>query len=284
LVSSLKKLSQKEACSLMRFSLHAVVLLLAANLVEATSHAQQKTVRGDRLFSANCAACHGSDGHGGERAPSIATLRSVISLSNADLEGIVGKGISGVGMPAFGYLGDPQVRAIVAYVRTLQGKGPSMKISGDPKSGRTLFYGKAACSKCHMVNGEGGFIAADLSTYGDSLSPAAVRRAIVEPNRDLEPESKVVEIYTSDDRHITGLLRDEDNFTIYLQTEDGRYLTFSKADLKSVRHTAHSIMPGDYEATLSSKELEDVVSFLITTASAPRPSERGSTKRHRDDD
>jgi putative heme-binding domain-containing protein len=268
----------------MRFSIQAVVLLLAANLLGAKLYAQQKTVSGDRLFSANCAACHGSDGHGGERAPSIATLRSVISLSNADLEGIVGKGIPGVGMPAFGYLGDTQVREVVAYVRTLQGKGPAMKVSGDPKNGRSLFYGKAACSKCHMINGEGGFIAADLSTYGDSLSPAAVRRAIVEPNRDLEPESRVIEIDTADDRHVTGLLRGEDNFTVYLQTEDGRYLTFSKADLRSVRHTAHSIMPSDYEATLSSKELEDVVSFLITTASVPRPIERGSTKRSHDGD
>jgi putative heme-binding domain-containing protein len=268
----------------MRSSLYAIVLLLAASLFAATLHAQQKTVSEDRLFSANCAACHGSDGHGGERAPSIATLRSVISLSNADLEGIVGKGIPGVGMPAFGYLGDAQVRAIVAYLRTLQGKGPAMKVSGDPKNGRTLFYGKAECSKCHMINGEGGFIAADLSSYGDSLSPAAVRRAIVEPNRDLEPESKVVEIYTADDQHIAGLLRDEDNFTVYLQTEDGRYLTFAKANLRGVRHTGHSIMPGDYEARLSSKELEDVVSFLIATASVPRPIERGSTKRHRDDD
>jgi hypothetical protein len=43
-------------------------------------------------------------------------------------------------------------------------------------------------------------------------------------------------------------------------------------------------MPKDYESRLSSKELEDLVSFLITTASAPHPSEPVAKKGDDDDD
>jgi cytochrome c oxidase cbb3-type subunit 3 len=258
---------------------YAALLLLTAALFSADVRAQQNgPADGQRLFSANCAACHGSDGRGGERAPSIATLRTVISLSDTDLQTIVGRGIPGVGMPPFGYLGDQRVHDLVAYLRVLQGRGPAMKVTGDPHAGRTLFYGKAECSKCHMVRGDGGFVAADLSSYGDSQSEDTVRRAIVQPDLDLEPTSKIVEVFTSDGKHLAGLLREEDNFTIAFLTADGRFHFFSKANLARILHTARSSMPRDYETRLTKKELDDIVSFLITTASTPHPSEPSMPK------
>jgi len=259
-----------------------ILLTLATSLFPHSLYAQQNgTSSGQSLFSTNCAACHGSDGRGGERAPSIATLRRVVSLTDADLEAVVKNGQPSVGMPPFGYLGNQKVSDVVAYLRVLQGKGTVVKVTGDPQAGRAIFYGKAACTKCHMVGGEGGFIAADLSTYGDGLSPEAVRRAIIDPDRNLEPTSKVVEVYTLTGEHISGLLRSEDNFSISLQTEDGRFHLYSKTKIASVRHTSHSIMPTDYESKLTNKELEDLVSFLITTASTPHPSEPAAKKNRR---
>ena len=268
----------------MKVLLSTALLVLATALIPAPLCAQQKdTAAGEHIFSANCAACHGSDARGGERAPDIATVRSVISLTDMDLEGIVKKGLPGVGMPPFGYLGDQEVNDVVAYLRVLQGKVAMEKVAGDPHAGRALFYGKAECSKCHMVHGEGGFIATDLSTYGDSVSAASLRHLIIDPDQNLAPTSKVVEIRTLNGQRVSGLLRDEDNFTISLQTLDGRFHMYSRAKLASVRHTDHSIMPDDYESKLSSKEIEDLVSFLITTASTPHPVEH-STKRKDDDD
>src|SRR5882762_452029 len=192
----------------------SIALLGFAGLLPMSLDAQQKdTSEGAHLFSSNCASCHGSDGRGGERAPNIATLRSVISLTDLDLEAIVKNGLPGVGMPPFGYLGDQKVSDTVAYLRVLQGKNIIAKITGNSKAGHALFYGKAECSKCHMVHGEGGFIAADLSTFGDSLSDVDIRRAIVSPDQNLEPTSKIVEVREFNGRLISGLLRGEDNFT-----------------------------------------------------------------------
>ncbi|MCU1226912.1 MAG: cytochrome c class [Edaphobacter sp.] len=264
----------------MKVLLSTALIVLATSLLSASLCAQQKdTASGERLFSSNCAACHGADGRGGERAPNIVTLRNVVSLTDADLEAIVKKGLPGVGMPPFGYLGDQKVSDVVAYLRVLQGKGTVAKVTGNSQAGRALFYGKAECSRCHMMHGEGGFIATDLSAYGNNISAADIRRAIVDPDQHLEPTSTVVEIQTLNGQHISGLLRTEDNFNISLLTEDGRFHMYSKAKLANVRHTTHSIMPKDYGSKLSSKELEDLVSFLITTASAPDPSSRSTKKR-----
>jgi cytochrome c oxidase cbb3-type subunit III len=259
----------------------AAMALLAA--MSTLVYAQQKdTAAGEHLFSSNCAACHGSDGRGGERAPNIATRRSVISLSDIDLEGIVTKGLSGVGMPAFGYLGSEKISDVVAYLRVLQGRGTAVKVTGDVKAGHELFYGKAGCSKCHMMQGEGGFIASDLTTYGDNLSAVAVRRAIVTPDQNLDSTSKIVEVYDRNGQHISGFVRAEDNFSLTVQTEDGRYHFFSKAKLATVLHTSHSSMPRNYESILNNKEIEDLVSYLITTASVPHPTEP-SKKRGKGD-
>lgn len=265
----------------MKVLLSTSLLFLATSLVSGSLCAQQKdTASGEHIFAANCAACHGSDGRGGERAPDIATRRSVISRSDTDLETIVNKGLPGAGMPPFGFMGDQKVSDVVAYLRVLQGKVAVENVAGNPEAGHELFFGKAECSKCHMVNGQGGFIATDLSTYGASASPANLRSLIIDPNQNLQPTSKVVEVRTSNGQHISGLLRSEDNFNISLQTEDGRFHMYSKAKLANIRYTSHSIMPTDYASKLSSKELEDLVSFLIKTASTSKSPER-PTKRER---
>jgi len=263
-------------------ALLSIVILIVLNFVAASADAQQMgTAAGKELFAANCAACHGADGRGGERAPDIATRRKVVSLSESDLVTIVSKGLSGVGMPPFGYLGTRKVNDVVSYLRVLQGKVTIEKILGDPRAGRALFYGKAECSKCHMVNGEGGFIATDLSTFADGVSSAKLHEDIVAPNNHLEPTSRVVEIRTRNGEQIAGLLRSEDNFSVVLQTEDGRFHMYPKAKLASVRHTSHSTMPVDYGSRLTSKELEDVVSFLMTAASKPRTNEYSTQgKKH----
>ena len=262
------------------FGLAAAVLLSPI-----AACAQEKAASGgSHIFASNCAACHGSDGRGGERAPNIATVRRVISLSDDDLLGIVKRGIPGTGMPPFGYMGDESVANVVGYLRELQGRGASVKVAGDPVAGRAVFYGKGGCSSCHMMRGDGGFIGEDLSTYGEGLSAAKVRAAIVSPDTNLEPTSTVVEVRTLGGKRVSGVLRSEDNFSLTLQTEDGQFHMLSKADLSTVRHTAHSLMPRDYATRLSPKEMEDLVSYLISAASMPHPLEKASKKGGDDDD
>ena len=37
---------------------------------------------GAQQFARNCAGCHGADGRGGDKAPAIATMPSVVALSD----------------------------------------------------------------------------------------------------------------------------------------------------------------------------------------------------------
>jgi cytochrome c oxidase cbb3-type subunit III len=245
--------------------------------------------QGAQQFQANCAGCHGADGKGGDKGPSIATLPGVVALSENELIKIVRDGTT-AGMPSFERLGDEKITAVVRYLRTLQGKtavSDADEPPGNSAAGRLLYFGKAQCSSCHMVNdggfGQGGFIASDLTSYGGTHTAKAIREAIVEPDRPLDPASRVVEVRTKTGQKLIGVVRSEDNFNLALQTEDGRYHFLARSTLAEVNYKQYSLMPRNYGTRLTNKELDDLVSFLIL-ASKNSPMEAAPPRRKRHGD
>lgn len=241
---------------------------------------------GRKAFESVCASCHGLDGRGGERGPNIATRAAVQQLSDEETLHVLRSGIPAAGMPAFSALGVPRIKAVMAYLRILQGGGKAAPISGDAQRGKLLFFGKGGCAKCHMISGAGGFIGADLSSYASNGSAEEIRAAIVDPNKDLDPRERTVLVTTREGRQITGVARNEDNFSLQLQSLDGTLHLLSKADLDQLEFLPRSLMPADYGSTLSSGEIDDLVSYLVRTARATRQMEPSGTetKREKEDD
>jgi len=225
---------------------------------------------GRRMFESVCATCHGLDGRGGERGPNVATRAEVQQLSDADTLRILQAGIPAAGMPAFGALGVPKLKAVMSYLRILQGESKAAFIPGDPQRGKSLFFGKAGCVNCHTINGSGGFLGADLSSYGSNVSIEEIRSAITDPDRDLDPRARTVLATTREGRQFTGIARNEDNFSLQLQSLDGAFHLFAKSDLQDLEYQPKSLMPSDYGSILSRGELDDLVSYLIRTAQAAK--------------
>jgi cytochrome c oxidase cbb3-type subunit 3 len=256
-----------------------VRVVVVGSISLGTLHAQKP---GAAIFAANCAGCHGADGRGGEHAPNIATAPEVQHLMDRELAGIIRNGISGAGMPAFSSLKQQEVADVVAWLRILQGRGDIVKFPGDAKSGEALFFGKAQCSECHMVNGKGGFIGSDLSFYGADAKPEQIRGIILDPGKNLPPEEKATTVVTNTGQTITGMLRGNNNFSLSLQTPDGAFHFLQKTDLTQVDLGSRSLMPA---ATLDSKEVDDLVSYLLHTGteSANRSPEHASQSDDHDD-
>jgi len=239
------------------------------------------SIVGVQTFAAHCASCHGLDGHGGERAPDIAGRRDVQKLSDPALLRIIREGVPGTGMPAFRSLGNSKIQALVQHLRNLQGSGTISVLHGSPDAGKALFFGKAACADCHMVNGTGGYIASDLSSYGRTQSSEEVRSVLTNPNKNLDQRTKTVVATTLDGHTFTGIARNEDNFSLQLQTLDGAFHSFEKSNLQSVEHRPESLMP-DYGSRLSRQELDDLVSYLMSLGHNTQPNVeagRKNTKR-----
>jgi ubiquinol-cytochrome c reductase cytochrome c subunit len=149
--------------------------------------ADQAVVEAGRgLFTANCAACHGAGGQGGESGPSLVG----VGAASADFYLRTGRmPLSAPGQrvvrqpPRFD---DAQIQALVAYVDSL-GPGPAIPqvgSGGDLHAGWELF--QANCAACHNATGAGnaiggGYVAVDLgeadpTTIGEAtiIGPGAM--------------------------------------------------------------------------------------------------------------
>jgi cytochrome c oxidase cbb3-type subunit 3 len=282
------KISQVNRLLDFRTALPVIAVLLCTSV----SGIAQDRNPGAQTYEQNCGVCHGDDGKGGGKASDIATTQSVISLSDADLFKIVRDGTAG-GMPTFAKLGDSSITAVVAYLRTMQGVAsggtaqaapPPAVVNGNPANGRNLFFGKAQCSHCHMVAGEGGVLGPDMTAYATTHQPAAIQQSIVSPgSAPAAPQgrrggrgyggggvlAKDVEIVTKSGQKLTGVVRNEDNLSIAMITQDGRYHFLDRSIVTS-ETTLKTLMPVDYNGRLTIPEVDDIVAFLVTASkSAP---------------
>jgi cytochrome c oxidase cbb3-type subunit 3 len=234
-----------------------------------------------KTFSATCAACHGLDGHGGERGPDIAS-RQVQENSDEQLIRTVRNGISETGMPNFAFLGDAKIEALVSYLRVLQGASVPLPMPGNPQRGEVLFGGAAQCAQCHMARGAGGFIATDLSAFAAGSSPADIRRAIVNPAQDgAQNRGKVVVTFGNGSSQ-EGVVRNEDNFSLQLQSLDGTFHLVQKAEISAVKPAEQPLGHADYGKTLTPAQLDDLVSYLMHVAEKEPPKDLSKRKHHTD--
>jgi ubiquinol-cytochrome c reductase cytochrome c subunit len=134
--------------------------LVTTSATASTSSANESLVsEGEKLFSANCASCHGLGAVGTTDAPSL------VGVGAAAVDFQVGTGR--MPMAANGpqaeqkppQFTDDQVKAMAAYVASL-GPGPAipdeefLQANGDVANGGELF--RINCAMCHNVAGAGG--------------------------------------------------------------------------------------------------------------------------------
>jgi len=89
-------------------------LATSAQAAMKSPEVNSDAMQGRHLFLMNCAHCHGDDARG-EEGPDLHDLHR----SDTRIHDVITAGIKGE-MPSFGKkLGDPDVRQLIAYLRTL---------------------------------------------------------------------------------------------------------------------------------------------------------------------
>ena len=134
---------------------------------------------GQKLFATMCSGCHGAQGEGG-RGPNLEDGLIVHSKDDMHLFDSIHKGVAGSEMPPFN-LPDEQTWQLLAFIRSLSAPAAESRVPGDAEAGKAIFLGKARCSACHMILGQGGFTGPDLSNAGMSHSWKQLRQALLDP-------------------------------------------------------------------------------------------------------
>jgi len=234
--------------------------------------------RGRKLFDANCSGCHGPEGRGGSRGPDLAGGHFKHGDSDSAVFATITKGLPDTGMPAF-RLRDEEVWDVISFLRSRRetGQADPLKV----EEGKNLFFGRGNCSRCHMVNGQGGRLGPDLSSTDSPMTQNYLAHAIRDPGSSLPVDkgafagigadrlkkyAKVTLIYP-DGRRITGVRLNEDSFSVQLMDQEERIHLVLKQDVKQVVHEHGSMMPAYDEKMLSDAELENLVVFVMNLKS-----------------
>lgn len=91
---------------------------------------------GSQLYSANCSRCHGPEGQGTPRAPSINVQSFFVDKSDQVIEQIITLGVPGTAMPTWGdRMTEVEIQAIVGFIRQWEATAPEVATLTRPGGG-----------------------------------------------------------------------------------------------------------------------------------------------------
>ena len=233
---------------------------------ESLFNARIDPEQGRKLWSSNCAVCHGREGKGG-RGPDLTSGKFRHGSTDDDLYGAMRNGIPGTEMPGFP-LGGLESMQLLAYVRALGRAAMPSPPGGDAARGRALFVGFGECTRCHRVGGMGSRIGPDLSDVGARMPPPDLLAVLLRPDERVLPAQWYVRAVTRDGRTITGRRLNEDTYSVQLLDAQEELVSLVKEDLREYELIKKSPMPS-YEGKLTREQLGDLVAYLASLKATP---------------
>jgi putative heme-binding domain-containing protein len=251
---------------------------------------REAIAEGEKLYNETCTACHGKDGKGGELGPPVASQnRRYLRRTDAEVFDALKNGIEGTQMPPFSkQFNDDQLWRITAYIHGLRGTAVDTPAAGNVAGGEAIFWGKGNCGSCHMIKAKGGIIGPDLSNLGGIRKVQDIVDALTKEKHIIAADGgthdttllpmktyQPVRVTTKDGKVISGILKNEDSFSLQvLSKDDLNIYRFKRQDVQ-VYYDPNSIMPHDWDKRLSPTEFQDLMAFLTRLFVPPPPAPAG---------
>jgi putative heme-binding domain-containing protein len=141
---------------------------------------------------------------------------------------------------------------------------PDHLANADLKAGRALFNKK--CAQCHKLYGEGASIGPDL-TGSQRTSLDYLLQHVVDPGAVVPNEYKVFTLLTNDGRVIQGVVPEQNDKVVTIQTPTER-IVIDRNEIDTFEPASLSMMPEGLLESLTPAERRDLVGYL-STPSAP---------------
>ncbi|QDT09141.1 PVC-type heme-binding CxxCH protein [Planctomycetes bacterium K23_9] len=135
----------------------------------------------------------------------------------------------------------------------------------DRSNGRRLFA--KSCQTCHLLYGEGGKVGPDL-TGSNRDNMDYLLSNIVDPSGVVDKDFRMTILMLDDGRVISGMVTDETDRTIKIQTAT-EALTLSKDAIEQRKITDKSPMPEGMLDNLTANQIRDLISYLAHPSQVP---------------
>jgi putative heme-binding domain-containing protein len=132
---------------------------------------------------------------------------------------------------------------------------------GDAAKGMALFESKG-CVMCHRVGDKGSHLGPNLTDIGARRDPARLVTAIRDPDAEVLPENRFVNVVLKDGRSVRGRLLNHDALSVQLIDAKEQLRTFTIQQMRSYTILEKGLMPP--ETSLSDQEVADIVNYLAS--------------------
>lgn len=157
--------------------------------------------------------------------------------------------------------GRPEFTDLTAWLKRLD----SLPGKADPEAGRRIFFHPkvALCAGCHRHSGRGNVVGPDLSLVSRQGNREAILRSILEPQREVAPQFYPTQLKLKDGSDFMGILLRSSSTEVFRDLT-GKERTFQKTDIVQRTELKTSIMPPGLVATMTDRELRDLLAFLTS--------------------
>ncbi len=147
--------------------------------------------------------------------------------------------------------------------------------AADTSHGRAVFA--RVCANCHTLFDAGGKVGPNL-TGSQRANLDYVLTNVLDPNAVVPRDYQMVVVQTTDGRVLNGIVKQEDDLTLGLQTTN-ELVTLAKDEIEVRKATTQSMMPEGMLTPLAEDELRDLVAYLAECRAGPAAEGRARRRR-----
>ncbi|NND96547.1 MAG: c-type cytochrome, partial [Pirellulaceae bacterium] len=148
---------------------------------------------------------------------------------------------------------------------------PDTLAQADLSNGRVLF--DANCGKCHKLFGSGSDIGPDI-TGSNRIDLDYTLHNLIDPNALIGKDYQATKLLTDDGRVIVGLLKEENDSAIVMQTANEK-LVVEKNEIASRTLSDTSMMPEGQLDPMSEGQIRDLIAYLASPIQVALPDGHG---------
>jgi putative heme-binding domain-containing protein len=152
---------------------------------------------------------------------------------------------------------------VTKYKSVLASKEPA----ADPARGRAVF--QKTCFQCHKLFDSGGDVGPEL-TGSDRANPDYILENVLDPSATVARDYTVTTIATADGRLVSGIIREQNDQTLTIQTANER-IVLPREDVDQVKPSNVSMMPEGQLERLTDQEIRDLFAYLAAKGQVDAP-------------
>ena len=129
----------------------------------------------------------------------------------------------------------------------------------DREAGKAVF--KRLCSSCHRVAGIGNQVGPDLKSLVDKPEEQ-ILLSVMDPNREIDPRFRLVQVETINGRLVAGILQDETDDELVVVDSQGKEQRISRAEIEMLQTRPRSLMPEGLVREITVDQMRNLIGLL----------------------